>query len=431
MVKVMKYQIIKPIDIDWQTLSNIFYTLQKETRDIRNKTSQLCWEYMGFTSDYKLKYGNYPKAKDILGYTNMMGYAYDKLKNIYTKGNSGNRSASIKDVTDKWKNDTKEILRGDKLPPHYKKDVPIDIANKSIKIIKEDGKYYADLSLLSNTFKKELGLKSGQVLVMLGAKDKTQKVILDRILTGEYKVSASQIKQIKKGKSKWMLYLAYSFEPVKEQLNPDNIMGIDMGITHPIYIAFNNSLHRYKIHGGEIEHFRKQIEGRKKQLLEQGKYCGKGRIGHGIITRIKPIEKMSKKVANFRETTNHKYSRYVINMALKHNCGTIQMEDLTGISKDDIFLKNWSYYDLQQKIKYKAEEVGIKVKLIDPSYTSQRCSKCGYIHKDSRPNQKMFKCVKCGFTANADYNAARNIATKDIEEIIHNQLKAQKENIAV
>src|SRR5690606_11548259 len=129
----------------------------------------------------------YPKAKDILGYTNMMGYAYDKLKNIYAKGNSNNRSTSIKDVTDKWKNDTKEILRGDKLPPHYKKDVPIDIANKSIKIIKEDGKYYADLSLLSNIFKKELGLKSGQVLVMLGAKDKTQKVILDRILTGEYK----------------------------------------------------------------------------------------------------------------------------------------------------------------------------------------------------------------------------------------------------
>lgn len=431
MVKVMKYQIIKPMDIDWKTLGNIFYTLQRETRDIRNKTSQLCWEYMGFTSDYKQKYDEYPKAKEVLGYSNMMGYVYNKLKDIYDKGNSGNRSVSIKDVADKWRSDTKEILRGDKLPPQYKKDVPIDVANKSIMIIKEDGNYYVNLSLLSNPYKKELELKSGQVLVMINARDKTQKTILDRILSGEYKVSASQIKQIKKGKSKWMLYLAYSFEPTKEDLNLDNIMGIDMGIVYPLYMAFNNSLHRYKIQGGEIEHFRKQVESRRNQLLEQGKYCGDGRIGHGRVTRIKPIDKMSKKVANFRDTTNHKYSRYVIDMALKHGCGTIQMEDLSGISKDDTFLKNWSYYDLQQKIQYKAEEVGIKVRLIDPKYTSQRCSKCGHIHKYNRPDQKTFKCIECGFSVNADYNAARNIATKDIEETILNQLNNQKDNIAI
>ena len=431
MIKIMKFEIIKPVNIDWKVLGDVLYILQRETRDMRNKASQLCWEYMGFSSDYKEKFNEYPKAKEVLEYSNMFGYIYDKFKDIYTKGNSGNRSVSMKDVADKWKNDTKEILRGNKLPPIYKKDVPIDLAGKSIQIIKENGNYYADLSLLSNPYKKELGLSSGKVLVMISSRDNTQKAILDRILSGEYKISTSQIKQIKKGKTKWMLYLSYNFEPVKESLNLNNIMGIDMGIVYPVYMAFNNSLHRYRIQGGEIEHFRKQVEGRKNQLLEQGKYCGDGRVGHGIITRIKPIDKMQNKVANFRDTTNHKYSRYVIDMAIRHNCGTIQMEDLTDINKDNVFLKNWSYYDLQQKIKYKAEEKGIEVKLISPKYTSQRCSKCGHIHKDNRPNQETFKCVKCGFTVNADYNAARNIATKDIENIIAEQLEFQKEeNIA-
>ena len=293
--------------------------------------------------------------------------------------------------------------------------------------IKEDGNYYANISLLSNPYKKELGLKSGRVLVMLGSRNGTQKAILDKILSGEYKVSASQIKQIKKGKTKWMLYLSYNFEPTKETLNPDSIMGVDMGIAYPVYMAFNNGLHRYNIQGGEIHHFRRQIESRKNQLLEQGKYCGEGRVGHGTLTRIQPIEKMQNKVSNFRDTTNHKYSKYVIDMAIRHDCGTIQMEDLTGISKDNLFLKNWSYYDLQQKIKYKAEEKGIGVVLVDPKYTSHRCNKCGYIHKDSRTNQETFKCVKCGFTANADFNAARNIATKNIEQIILDQLELQKD----
>ena len=164
MIKIMKFEIIKPLDIDWKNLGSILYELQRETRDMRNKSSQLCWEYMGFSSEYKERYNEYPKTKDVLQYSNMQGYIYNKLKDMYTKGNSGNRSVSMKDVADKWKNDTKEILRGDKLPPTYKKDVPIDIAGKSIQIIKEDGNYYANISLLSNPYKKELGLKSGRVL---------------------------------------------------------------------------------------------------------------------------------------------------------------------------------------------------------------------------------------------------------------------------
>ncbi|AJG68170.1 transposase, IS605 OrfB family (plasmid) [Bacillus anthracis] len=82
---------------------------------------------------------------------------------------------------------------------------------------------------------------------------------------------------------------------------------------------------------------------------------------------------------------------------LKYNCGTIQLEDLQGISKEQAFLKNWTYFDLQEKIKNQANQYGIKVVKIDPSYTSQRCSECGYIHKNNRQNQSTFECQQCSF----------------------------------
>lgn len=101
------------------------------------------------------------------------------------------------------------------------------------------------------------------------------------------------------------------------------------------------------------------------------------------------------------------------------------MEDLSGITQDaDRFLKDWTYYDLQTKIKYKAEEHGIKVKLIKPRYTSQRCSKCGYIDSDNRKTQAHFLCLKCGFECNADYNASQNISIEDIDLIIEQELKS-------
>jgi putative transposase len=47
---------------------------------------------------------------------------------------------------------------------------------------------------------------------------------------------------------------------------------------------------------------------------------------------------------------------------------------------------------------------------INPAFTSQRCSACGHIAAESRKSQALFRCVACGHTANADVNAARNIA---------------------
>ena len=98
------------------------------------------------------------------------------------------------------------------------------------------------------------------------------------------------------------------------------------------------------------------------------------------------------------------------------------MEELTGIGKDEdgnvkkkrqFILRNWSYFELQTMIQYKAKMAGITVKKIPPAYTSQTCSCCGEIGE--RKEQAHFKCLnsQCemfGIDVNADYNAARNIA---------------------
>jgi putative transposase len=51
-----------------------------------------------------------------------------------------------------------------------------------------------------------------------------------------------------------------------------------------------------------------------------------------------------------------------------------------------------------------------RVERVAPAYTSQRCSACGHIARESRESQAAFLCVACGYAVNADVNAARNIA---------------------
>ncbi|KJE21456.1 transposase [Frankia torreyi] len=51
-----------------------------------------------------------------------------------------------------------------------------------------------------------------------------------------------------------------------------------------------------------------------------------------------------------------------------------------------------------------------RVEKINPAYTSQTCNTCGTRDREARENQAVFRCRACGCQANADVNAARNIA---------------------
>jgi transposase len=62
---------------------------------------------------------------------------------------------------------------------------------------------------------------------------------------------------------------------------------------------------------------------------------------------------------------------------------------------------------LVERLEHKAPG---RVQKVPPAYTSQRCSACGHVDGDSRKSQALFLCTACGHTANADVNAALNIA---------------------
>jgi IS605 OrfB family transposase len=53
-----------------------------------------------------------------------------------------------------------------------------------------------------------------------------------------------------------------------------------------------------------------------------------------------------------------------------------------------------------------------RVQTVDPAYTSQTCNACKHVARESRESQAVFRCVACGHQANADVNAACNIADR-------------------
>lgn len=428
LVKVMKYE-IRYLDGcgDFKNMQRELWDIQRQTRTILNKTIQILYDW-----DYKNQKchdetGKYLDVVQETGYKRIDGYVYDQLKGLYTNIKPDNMNVSIQMAWKKYKDLKKDMLRGDVSVPSYKKDQPLSVNQKSVKASYVNGENIVEFSLFSKKYAEEKGYSKVGFKVLVD--DNYQESIFTRVLSGEYALGNCQIAYKKKKSNKpgkWFLYLTYKFEKEKNGYAPDSsrILGLDLGekfaVMGSIY-GESNYKSALKIDGGEVTEFAKRVEARKWSMQKAAPYCGKGRRGHGTATRLANVYKARDKIANFRATKNHIYSKAVVDYAIENNCGVIQMEDLSGIKENldhPMILEHWTYYDLQSKIESKAKVVGIEVKKINPRYTSCRCSKCGHIDVGNRRKQAEFKCLKCGFEANADWNASQNISIKDIDAII-------------
>ena len=72
-------------------------------------------------------------------------------------------------------------------------------------------------------------------------------------------------------------------------------------------------------------------------------------------------------------------------------------------------MTGWAFAQLRSFVEYKARLSGVRVVCVDPAHTSQECNVCGHIARANRRSQATFSCKQCGYTTNADVNAALNI----------------------
>jgi putative transposase len=133
------------------------------------------------------------------------------------------------------------------------------------------------------------------------------------------------------------------------------------------------------------------------------------------------LKKRRRKEARFAADINHQISKRIVAEAERTGCG-IAVEELTGIRErvrlrkpQRAALHSWAFAQLGSFLAYKAKQAGVAFVEVDPAYTSQMCSACGWVDKRNRRSQAAFECGRCGFVGHADHNAAINIATRGVD----------------
>lgn len=193
-------------------------------------------------------------------------------------------------------------------------------------------------------------------------------------------------------------------------LNKDGIVGIDLGINF-LAVTTDTKENTDFYGGGKVKYFRWLYQKHRKDAQSKGTYSS-----------LCFLKRNSRKERRLMTEQNHIISKTIVKKALERfESPIIAMEDLKGIRKNkgsknyNRMLSNWSYYQLQQFIEYKAIEKGIPVVYVDPKYTSQMCPKCGHKDRNNR-NRTLhrFKCLECGYQTNDDRSASMNIRDRAV-----------------
>ncbi len=197
----------------------------------------------------------------------------------------------------------------------------------------------------------------------------------------------------------YYLHLTQSKEapPVQEA---QEALGIDLGISN---VATDSTGEQFT--GSAVRKKRSRFVARRAALQRRGTRSAKRRL-----------QQMRRREQRWMKDVNHCIAKTLVRKAAVSR-KALALEDLTGI-REEITVRRenryerhaWAFYQLRMFLTYKAAWAAIEVRLVDPAYTSQTCSRCEYCSPANRRSQASFRCQQCGFCCHADYNAAMNIA---------------------
>ena len=71
----------------------------------------------------------------------------------------------------------------------------------------------------------------------------------------------------------------------------------------------------------------------------------------------------------------------------------------------------WNVRYWLTRLQQVCERNRVSFRTVSPRYTSQQCSNCGHTDRRNR-NGELFRCLGCGYEANADVQASRNILAR-------------------
>ena len=210
--------------------------------------------------------------------------------------------------------------------------------------------------------------------------------------------------------NEWYLHIPVT-KATEDELDitkPSHVVGIDRGLRF-LATSYDEKGKTTFISGKEIMAKRQKFADVRAELQAKGTKSAK-----------RALKRLSGRENRWMSDVNHQIAKTLVQ---HYGSNTLfVLEDLIGVSfseenlqkgkEQNRELRSWAFYQFEQYLTYKAQEIGSGVLSVSAEYTSQRCPKCGRIHKENRNHRTHeYICDACGYRSNDDRVGAMNIYT--------------------
>ncbi len=214
---------------------------------------------------------------------------------------------------------------------------------------------------------------------------------------------------------RWYVSLQVELEvPEPKHPAPTAAVGVDAGVVH--FATLSTGEHLPPL--AAFKRHEKRLAWQQRKLARKQKGSNNSQKQKRIVQRAHA--RMADVRADFLHKASHQLTRdfgviaiedLEVKSMTRSAAGTVekpgrQVRAKSGLNRA---LLNHGLGEFRRQLEYKAAWRGGVVIAVPPQHTSQTCPLCGVVDARSRRSQSDFRCVACGYEANADVVAARNI----------------------
>ncbi|MFN8757322.1 MAG: RNA-guided endonuclease InsQ/TnpB family protein, partial [Tagaea sp.] len=199
---------------------------------------------------------------------------------------------------------------------------------------------------------------------------------------------------------RWFASILFETPDAPAIVQPIAAIGVDLGVTDLAVLSDGTKIAGSKPH--------KKLLGRLRRANKA--LSRKKRGSRNALKAKRRLARIHARISNIRKDALNKLTTRLVGRYRRIGIEDLNVRGMVKNRRLARSIMDASFFELRRQLEYKARMHGATIVVADRFFASSKtCSCCGSVKAELDLSQRVYSCEDCGYEADRDINAARNL----------------------
>ncbi|MCA3268244.1 MAG: transposase [Azospirillum sp.] len=199
---------------------------------------------------------------------------------------------------------------------------------------------------------------------------------------------------------RWFASILFEVADTVADMPPISAVGVDLGVTDLAVLSDGTKIAGSKPH--------KKLLGRLRRANKA--LSRKKRGSRNALKAKRRLARIHARISNIRKDALNKLTTRLVGRYRRIGIEDLNVRGMVKNRRLARSIMDASFFELRRQLEYKARMHGATIVVADRFFASSKtCSCCGSVKAELDLSQRVYSCEDCGYEADRDINAARNL----------------------